>query len=136
MSYFARANYKFDNKYLLSLSGRVDGSSRFGKDNQYGFFPAASAGWVLSEENFLSSSKTISFLKLRASYGISGSDDGFGDFGSLGLWGAAKYNNVSGLVPTQLPNPGLKWERSEQTDIGLDFGLFNNRLSGEIDYYV
>jgi len=136
VSYFARANYKFDNKYLLSLSGRVDGSSRFGKDNQYGFFPAASAGWVLSEENFLSSSKTISFLKLRASYGISGSDDGFGDFGSLGLWGAAKYNNVSGLVPTQLPNPGLKWERSEQTDIGLDFGLFNNRLSGEIDYYV
>lgn len=136
VSYFARANYKFDNKYLFSLSGRVDGSSVFGKENQYGYFPAVSAGWILSEENFLKGSKTISFLKLRGSYGLSGSDNGFGDFPSLGLWGAAKYNNLSGLVPTQLANPELKWEKSEQTDIGIDFGLFGNRLTGEIDYYV
>ncbi|MBN8674499.1 MAG: TonB-dependent receptor [Chitinophagales bacterium] len=136
VSYFARANYKFDNKYLFSLSGRVDGSSVFGKENQYGYFPAVSAGWILSEENFLKGSKTISFLKLRGSYGLSGSDNGFGDFPSLGLWGAAKYNNLSGLVPTQLANPELKWEKSEQTDIGIDFGFFGNRLTGEIDYYV
>jgi len=136
LSYFARANYKLMNKYLVSLSGRIDGSSRFGKENKYGFFPAASAGWILSQENFLSSVKWLSFLKLRASYGLTGNDAGFGDFAQLGLWGAAKYNNVSGLVPTQLANPELKWEKSAQTDIGIDFGLFGNRLTGEIDYYV
>ncbi len=136
VSYFVRANYKYDNKYLFSLSGRVDGSSVFGKENQYGYFPAVSAGWILSEENFLKGSKAISFLKLRGSYGLSGSDNGFGDFPSLGLWGAAKYNNLSGLVPTQLANPELKWEKSEQTDIGIDFGILGNRLTGEIDYYV
>lgn len=136
LSYFARANYKINDKYLFSLSGRVDGSSRFGKDNKYGFFPAASAGWILSEESFLANSKAISFLKLRASYGLTGNDAGFGDFSQLGLWGAAKYGGNSGLVPTQLANPELRWEKSAQTDIGIDFGLFNNRLTGEIDYYV
>src|SRR5690606_16783979 len=136
LSYFLRTNYKFDDKYLLSLSGRVDGSSRFGKDNRYGFFPAVSAGWIISEESFLSNSNVLSFLKLRGSWGITGNAEGFGDFSQLGLWGASKYNNASGLVPTQLANPELKWEKSEQTDIGLDFGFFNNRLSGEIDYYV
>lgn len=136
LSYFARANYKYDNKYLLSLSGRIDGSSRFGKENKYGFFPAVSAGWILSEENFLRNSDFISFLKLRGSFGLTGNDAGFGDFAQLGLWGAAKYNNVSGLVPTQLANPELKWEKSAQTDIGIDFGLFDNRLTGELDYYV
>ncbi|HEU0111191.1 MAG TPA: TonB-dependent receptor, partial [Flavisolibacter sp.] len=136
VSYFGRANYKFNNKYLFSVSGRVDGSSKFGRENQYGFFPAVSAGWILSEEDFLASSDVLSFLKLRASYGFTGNDNGFGNFAQLGLYGASKYNNQSGLVPTQLANPELKWEKSEQTDIGLDFGLFNNRLSGEIDYYI
>ena len=135
LSYFARANYKFNDRYLLSVSGRVDGSSRFGKENKYGFFPAASVGWILSEENFLRASNLISFLKLRASYGLTGNDAGFGDFAQLGLWGAAKYNALSGLVPTQLANPELKWEKSEQLDIGIDFGLFKGRLSGELDYY-
>lgn len=135
LSYFARANYKFNNKYLLSISGRVDGSSRFGKENKYGFFPSVSAGWILSDEKFLRSSKFVSFLKLRGSYGLTGNDAGFGDFAQLGLWGAAKYNNLSGLVPTQLANPSLKWEKSEQLDIGIDFGFFKNRITGEIDYY-
>lgn len=135
VSYFARANYKLDNKYLLSASARIDGSSRFGKNNRYGLFPAFSAGWILSEEKFLSSSKLISFLKLRASFGINGNDQ-IGNFNHLGLFGAGKYNNVSGLNPTQLPNPDLTWERNVQTDIGVDFGLWGNRLSGEIDYYV
>ncbi len=136
LSYFLRTNYKFDDKYLLSLSGRIDGSSRFGKDNRYGFFPAVSAGWIISQESFLANSDVLSFLKLRGSWGITGNAEGFGNFSQLGLWGAAKYNNASGLIPTQLANPELKWEKSEQTDIGLDFGFFNNRLSGEIDYYV
>ena len=136
LSYFGRANYKFDNRYLLSLSGRVDGSSKFGKDSKYGFFPAASAGWVLSEEAFLVTNNVISFLKLRGSWGITGNADGFGDFKQLGLWGGSKYGGTAGLVPTQLANPDLKWEKSSQVDIGIDFGILNNRLSGEIDYYV
>ena len=136
LSYFARANYKLNEKYLVTLSGRIDGSSRFGKDNKYGFFPAASLGWILSEEEFLKSVNWLSFLKLRGSFGLTGNADGFGNFAQLGLYGAAKYNNASGLIPTQLANPELKWEKSEQVDIGIDFGLFNNRLTGEIDYYV
>lgn len=136
LSYFSRANYKYNDKYLVTLSGRIDGSSRFGKDNKYGFFPAASVGWILSEEDFLKSVSWLSFLKIRSSYGLTGNADGFGNFAQLGLYGASKYNNASGLVPTQLANPELKWEKSKQLDIGIDFGLFNNRISGEIDYYI
>lgn len=135
LSYFARANYKFSEKYLLSLSGRIDGSSVFGSDNRYGFFPSVSAGWIVSEENFLKDAGPISFLKLRASWGLTGNADGFGDFGSRGLWGGASYDGTGALVSNQLANPLLKWEKSNQYDIGLDFGLFNNRISGEIDYY-
>lgn len=135
LSYFLRANYKFDNKYLLTLSGRIDGSSVFGNDRRYGVFPAISAGWIATEEEFLKGSSWLSFLKLRGSWGLTGNADGFGDFAHLGLWGGASYNGVSGLVPTQLANNKLRWEKSDQVDIGLDFGLFNNRISGEIDFY-
>ncbi len=135
LSYFARANYKFNDKYLLTFSGRLDGSSVFGNDRRYGFFPAISAGWILSEENFLENSNTFSFLKLRGSWGLTGNADGFGDFAHLGLWGGSSYNGVSGLSPTQLANKELRWEKSNQVDIGLDFGLFNNKISGEIDVY-
>lgn len=137
LSYFARANYKFNNRYLVGISGRVDGSSVFGENNQYGFFPAVSAGWIISEENFLQNSKLISFLKLRASYGTSGSDGVPNRNASRTLYGAAKYNNTSGLNPTgTIGNPDLGWEQSKQLDMGIDFGLWNNRLTGEIDYYT
>lgn len=136
VSYFGRVNYKFSSKYLLGLSGRIDGSSRFGANNRYGFFPAVSAGWVISEENFLKNSNLLSFLKLRASYGVAGNADGFGDFQALGLWGGTRYGGSSGLTTTQLANEKLKWERSKQLDIGIEFGLFGGgRISGEIDYY-
>ena len=135
LSYFARLNYKLNNRYLLSLSGRIDGSSRFGKNTRYGFFPAVSAGWIITEEDFLKDAGVLSFLKLRASYGYTGNAE-IGNFPQLGLWGATKYNQASGLTPTQLANPDLKWEKSQQTDVGIDFGFFNNRLSGELDYYV
>lgn len=135
LSYFLRANYKFNNKYLLTFSGRVDGSSVFGNDRRYGFFPAFSAGWIATEEEFLKGSSWLSFLKLRGSWGLTGNADGFGDFAHLGLWAGSSYNGVSGLVPTQLANDKLRWEKSNQVDIGLDFGLFNNRISGEIDFY-
>lgn len=135
LSYFLRANYKFSNKYLFTFSGRVDGSSVFGNDRRYGFFPALSAGWIATEEDFLKNSNWLSFLKLRGSWGLTGNADGFGDFAHLGLWAGSSYNGTSGLVPTQLANDKLRWEKSNQVDIGLDFGLFNNRVSGEIDFY-
>ncbi len=133
-SYFARANYKLNDKYLLGVSARVDGSSRFGKDNQYGFFPAVSAGWILSEENFLNRSSTVSFLKLRASYGITGNAE-IGNFSSRSLVEATDYANVPGLVTSQIGVTNLSWETTKQLDLGLDFGFFDNRLSGEIDYF-
>ncbi len=135
VSYFARANYKLADKYLIGLSARVDGSSRFGADSRYGFFPAVSAGWIISEEGFLSDSRLVSFLKLRASYGRTGNAE-IGNFPQLGLFqGDAGYGNQPGQRPAQLGNPDLKWETTDQMDIGLDFGLFNDRLNGEIDYY-
>jgi len=136
LSYFARGNYSFKNRYLLSLSGRVDGSSRFGKDNQYGFFPAASMGWVVSEESFAESfANILPYLKVRASYGLTG-NAGIGNFGSLGLWGGTSYGGQSGIAPSQIPNPNLTWETTQQINVGLDFGILDNRITGEIDYYI
>jgi TonB-dependent starch-binding outer membrane protein SusC len=136
LSYFARANYKFNNKYLIGLSGRVDGSSRFGEGNKFGFFPAASLGWVITEESFLSNNSVVEFLKLRASYGLTGNAE-IGNFAALGLYtGGSGYAGVGGQSPLQLPNDNLKWEQTTQTDIGIDFGLFNGRITGEVDYYI
>ncbi len=135
LSYFVRANYKFADRYLLGLSARVDGSSRFGLDSRYGFFPAVSAGWVLTEEDFLRNVNGISFLKLRASYGRTGNAE-IQNFPQLGLFtGDAGYATLPGQRPSQLANPNLKWETTDQADIGLDFGILNNRINGEIDYY-
>jgi TonB-dependent starch-binding outer membrane protein SusC len=135
LSYFGRATFSLFDKYLFKGSLRYDGSSRFGADNRYGFFPAASAGWIISEEDFLQDSSTFSLLKLRGSWGVTG-NAGIGNFASLGLFSGRSYNQRAALYPSQLGNPGLKWERTEQVDIGLDFGILNNRISGEIDYYV
>jgi len=136
LSYFARANYKFKDRYLVGLSGRADGSSRFGADNRYGFFPAGSAGWILSEEGFLKDNGLVEFLKLRASYGITGNAE-IANFAPLGLYsGDAGYAGTPGQRPSQLENPDLKWEQTSQVDIGIDFGLFKNRITGELDYYV
>lgn len=136
LSYFARANYRFNNKYLLGVSGRIDGSSRFGANNKYGFFPAASVGWILTEESFMKSLPVLSLLKLRASYGLTGNAE-IGNFGSLALYSAAAgYAGVPGQSPDQIANPDLTWEKTLQTDIGLEFGLLNNRISGEVDYYI
>lgn len=135
LSYFARGNYKFKDRYLLSLSGRVDGSSRFGANNRYGFFPAASAGWIISEEPFMQNlNNYVSNLKLRASYGLTGNAE-ISNFASRGLYSPAPYVGAGGQAPSQLNNPNLKWETTAQLDIGLDFSVLNNRLSFEIDYY-
>jgi len=133
LSYFARANYNYDSRYFLSFSGRSDGSSRFGDDNRYGFFPAASLGWVMTEEPFMRW-VPFSYLKLRASYGLTG-NAAIGNFPSLGLWGTANYGGTPGMTPRQIANPGLKWERTTQGNLGLDFAFFNDRWSGEFDVY-
>lgn len=134
LSYFARVNYKFNNRYLLALSGRIDGSSRFGADNRYGFFPSASAGWILSEESFLANVKWLSFLKLKASYGLTGNDN-ISDFAAKGLYTSAAYGGQAGQVPQQLANPELKWETSAGSDVGIEGSIFNSRLSFEVDLY-
>lgn len=135
LSYFGRIHYNFKRKYLFSLSSRIDGDSRFGKDKRYGFFPAASAGWVLTEEPFFKEIKGISYLKLRGSWGLTGNTP-LTHFPSLGLFEGSRYGNSTGIVQTQIPNPDLKWEKTMQVDVGVDFGLLNDRISGQIDYYV
>ena len=139
MSYLARINYTLKHKYLFSVNARVDGSSRFGTNNKYGFFPSASAGWRISEEAFMEPVKeVISNLKLRASYGFTGNTE-IGVYESLATLGTSNWilgnQLVSGFFPNKIPNPDLKWERTGQFDIGLDLGLFNNRLRITTDYY-
>ncbi|RNI31025.1 SusC/RagA family TonB-linked outer membrane protein [Rufibacter latericius] len=135
LSYFARVNYKLLDKYLLSVSGRVDGSSRFGANNQYGFFPAIGIGWILTEEPFLSDTDFLSFLKLKASYGYTGNDN-IGDFASRGLFTSGSYAGNSGIIPASVENPDLKWETTAQFDVGVNFGFFKNRINGGVEYYL
>lgn len=134
VSYFTRVNYVLNERYLFSGSLRVDGSSRFGSGNRYGTFPAASAGWIITGEDFLRDNGVVSFLKLRASYGLTGNAE-IANFAPLALYSASAYEEESGLIPTTLPNPDLRWEKTKQFDIGIDYGFFNDRITGEIDYY-
>ena len=134
-SYVARANYSFNNKYVLQGSVRVDGSSRFGADKRYGTFPAVSAAWNVSEESFLKNVNEISNLKLRGSYGIVGNQE-IGNFTSLQLvGGGANYLQQSGLAPSQLGNTILSWENTTSIDLGFDLGMFKNRLTFTFDAY-
>ena len=140
LSYLARINYNYDSRYLLTLTGRVDGSSKFGKGNKYGFFPSVSGAWRISEEAFLRDNPTISNLKIRASYGVVG-NEGIAPYSSQGLMynAEAYFGNseiVTGLAPYTLSNRDLKWETTSQLDLGFDFGLFNNRLTLSADVYL
>lgn len=136
LSYFARATYALDGKYLLKASVRRDGSSRFGENTRFGTFPSVSAGWIMSEENFLSDSKVLSFLKLRGSWGQLGNAEIGGDYPSLFLFSGVSYNQRPGLAPVQPGNSNLTWETTELTDFGIEFGLFDSRISGELGYYI
>lgn len=136
VSYFARANYSFNRKYLISLNARIDGDSRFGSNYKYGTFPSVSAGWIISDEEFMQSSKWLSFLKLRASYGIVGNNSGVGFYSSLPQYGSVKYGTTgAGLAISNFGNDDLRWEKVATTDIGFEFGLLNNRISGEFSWY-
>ncbi|HEY9197602.1 MAG TPA: TonB-dependent receptor [Mucilaginibacter sp.] len=137
-SYYARVNYNINEKYLFTATGRIDGSSRFGKNNKYAFFPSVGAAWRVSQEDFLKDNKSITNLKIRASYGTSGNQE-IGNYRSLAqiqpsttvLGGAAQ----STLLPSYIGNPNLKWERSEQVDAGVELGLFHDRVNLNLDYY-
>jgi TonB-dependent starch-binding outer membrane protein SusC len=134
-SYFGQFKYNYMYKYIFTWTARVDGSSKFGENNRFGYFPAGSFAWRLSEESFMKGVTAISDLKLRTSVGLTG-NDGIADFASLGLYdGGYNYNQQAGIAPTQLPNPDLKWETTLQTGIGFDLGLFNDRISLIADVY-
>ncbi len=134
LSYFSRANYKYRDRYIFGLSARVDGSSRFGADNRYGFFPSVSGAWIISDESFMEDTGFLSFLKLRASYGLTGNSD-IGNYEAMGLFQGVTYPGYPALLPSQLRSPGLRWESTAQVDVGLDFSFLNDRISAQVDYY-
>ena len=139
MSYLGRVNYNFADKYYVTATIRRDGSSRFGMDNRWGWFPSAALAWRISNENFLKNSNVINNLKLRLGYGITGNQE-IGNYSFSSSYNTYLYNfnnsYVSAVLPTVLPNPNVKWEGQEQYNAGFDLDLFNNRISLIVDGYV
>lgn len=150
LSFYGRLNYAYDDaRFLASISVRTDGSSLFGPNNKYGFFPAASVGWNMHREDFLSESDVVNILKLRVSYGITGNKDvrtfprsnQVESYPYLSLLGPSTAifdgnTSVSGINPINIANPDLRWEKSIEFNPGVDFGLFNGIVSGSLDYYI
>ncbi|HEX9826159.1 MAG TPA: TonB-dependent receptor [Flavobacteriaceae bacterium] len=140
-SYYGRINYKFKDKYLLTFTLRRDGSSRFGANNKWGTFPSGALAWNMADEDFMANSK-ISNLKLRVGYGITGNQEIPNNLyrEQLSIAGSAIYvfggQAIPSVLPTNFPNPDLKWEETSQLNLGLDFGLFDQRISGSMDYYI
>ncbi len=141
LSYFTRGTYDYQGKYLLNATLRADGSSLFGPDNKFGYFPSVSLGWVVTREDFWTI-PAVNFLKLRASWGQNGSLSNLGAFQYVSLITYQARNYISGTdqlisaaEPEAISNPALQWETSEQTDIGLDFGFYNNKISLAVDYF-
>lgn len=140
VSFMARAQYNYDDRYLLNIAYRCDGSSRFGMKNKWGHFPSVAAAWRVNQESFLNDVEWLNNLKLRASYGIVGNQNGIDNYTTLGVakpkpgeFGDAYY---MGYLPgNELSNRNLKWEQSATANFGLDFGLWNSRLTGTIEYY-
>jgi TonB-dependent starch-binding outer membrane protein SusC len=139
-SYFGRVNYEFMNKYLITFTMRADGSSRFGTNNKWGYFPSGALAWKLSEEDFVKQIEAISDLKLRLSYGVTGNQE-IGSYNALSQYSQNDYAlgyspvRVVGISPANIANPDLKWESTASSDIGLDLGLWKNRVSITADYY-
>jgi iron complex outermembrane receptor protein len=142
MSYYGRAIYNYAGKYVVNVSVRRDGSSRFSPETRWGVFPAASAAWLISEEDFLKKSKVINMLKIRAGWGITGQQDGIGDYAYIGNYfqGATTAQYAFGGQYYQVLRPagfdaGLRWETTTSYNLGLDFGFKNDRFSGSVDVY-
>lgn len=138
MSFFARSNYSYKNRYLLSASLRTDGSSKFGTNNRWGYFPAVSAAWRIINEDFMKNATAVSDLKLRASYGQAGNNR-IANYAALGIFDSGSYplNNTTVTTAFQrnLPNPNLKWESTQSTNLGLDLGFFNQRITLTTELY-
>jgi TonB-linked SusC/RagA family outer membrane protein len=132
LSYYGRLSYNYDEKYLATVNLRADGSSKFGSKNKFGYFPSISAGWVISRENFYPKDFIVNLTKLRVSYGVNGSNS------NLGRWKYLDLNKLTSSGGTERyagNNPDLKWEKSIQTDIALDLGLLNNKITITADYF-
>jgi TonB-linked SusC/RagA family outer membrane protein len=140
VAFFGRVNYSLKDKYLASASLRYEGSSKFGYENKWGYFPALSLGWRISEEPFLAGTTWINDLKLRADYGVTGNQD-FGNYLSLDTYQGYGYYLLNGAFyqvwgPNQNTNYDLRWEKAKNTNIGVDFALFDNVVSGSVNYYT
>jgi iron complex outermembrane receptor protein len=141
IGFFGRAQYNFDHKYYASASLRRDGSSKFGANNKWGWFPTAAIGWNIDKESFLNKVEWLNQLKLRASYGVSGNQE-IGEYHSLLMWqpSGKAVNPETGqevitFSPVQNANPNLKWEETKEINIGIDFAFFNNKVSGSLEVY-
>ncbi|WP_262248970.1 SusC/RagA family TonB-linked outer membrane protein [Parapedobacter soli] len=140
LSFMARANYSFKDRYLVTATLRQDGSSRFGPDNRWGTFPSASVAWRLSEEDFMKNAPTaVSDLKLRVGYGVTGNQN-IGNYPFASVLQTVQYafngQPVSAIVPQRIPNPVIHWEEVAQTNVGVDLGLFDNRITMTLDAYI
>lgn len=140
ISDFVRVKYGYDDRYLLQLSLRHDGSSAFGANHRWGYFPSVGAAWRISKENFLSSVSMLSDLKLRASYGVTGNSAGFSAYTTkllYGFVGTTEYqgNTINAINAIQNENPDLRWEKTATTNVGLDFSIFSDKLSGTFEVY-
>lgn len=137
LGYLGRVNYTWKDRYIFTGTARLDGSSRFSEEKRYGFFPAVSAAWIISDEDFFRPlDNKVDFLKVRASVGRTGNSE-IGNFPTLGLVGfGADYNGVPGGRLSQLANPNLEWEKTLQYDTALEFGFLRNRVRGSIGYYL
>lgn len=141
IGFFGRINYNYSNKYLLMASIRREGSDKFGANNRWGWFPSVSAGWRINNEEFMSDVSWVNELKLRAGYGVTGTEPGSA-YQYLGLY---NFNQsymsfvngewVNGIIPANNPNPDLKWEEKHEANVGLDFSFLNNRIYGSVDGY-
>lgn len=143
LSYFGRLNYTLNDKYLLTATLRRDGSSRFGPANKWGWFPSVALAWKISEENFLKDSKILSDLKLRVGYGVTGQQDGINDYDFLSFYALSAPNATYQFGNTFYQmfrpgafNPNMKWEETSTTNIAVDYGFLDNRITGSIDFYI
>ncbi|ASU32538.1 SusC/RagA family TonB-linked outer membrane protein [Mucilaginibacter xinganensis] len=134
-SLLGEVDYNYKGKYFVTGSIRNDGSSRFGANNRYGTFGAGSIGWLITSEDFAKNITWLNVLKLRASIGNTGNFSGISNYQALGLYGFGNYGGKSTAIPTQIPNPNLTWEKKLKRDVGIDFELFNSRITGSFEYY-
>lgn len=140
VSYIGRVVYTLQDKYIFTGNMRIDGSSRFGDNNKYGFFPSGAVAWKISEENFMKDLDWLSDMKLRASYGLSGNANALNPYQTMSKLSYAPYNfnsqEAPGYYESNMPSADLKWETTKQLDLGLDFSVFNRRLNFALDYYA